>query len=125
MNKKTAPISTLLATTVLATVSHAQEAETSAPTTQIGEIVVTAKVTAANGQLVAQSASQSVETVSREFIADQVPSANPALLISSMPSVNVSNSDAFGLNGGSNVQIHGLNSADLGFVLDGVPVYNS
>jgi iron complex outermembrane receptor protein len=39
--------------------------------------------------------------------------------------VNVSNSDAFGLNGGSNVQVHGLPQNDLGFILDGIPVYNS
>ena len=123
MYKTFASIVFLFSTSAI--IAAAQAQETAAPSTQIGEIVVTANKIAANGQLVAQTASQSVETVSREFIADQVSSASPALLISSLPSVNVSNSDAFGLNGGTNVQIHGLNSADLGFVLDGVPVYNS
>src|SRR5260370_13174380 len=91
-----------------AIITSVQAQETAAPSTQIGEIVVTASKIASNGQLVAQTASQSVETVSREYIPDQFSSANPALLISSFPSVNLSNSDAFGLMGGSNVQIHGL-----------------
>ena len=113
----------LLATTAFTTAAVAQE--TSAPTTQIGEVVVTAKVTRGDGQMVAATGSQVVETISKEYIQDQVPSANPALLIANLPSVNVSSSDAFGLSGGYNVQIHGLPAFDLGFVLDGVPVYNS
>lgn len=100
-------------------------AETSAPTTQIGEVVVTAKKVAGGGLLSANTASQVVQTISKEYISDQVPSANPSLLIANLPSVNVSASDAFGLSGGVNVQIHGLPAFDLGFVLDGMPVYNS
>ncbi len=113
----------LLATTAMTTAARAQE--TAAPTSQVGEVVVTAKTTAGGGQMVAAAGSQVVETISKEYIDSQTPSANPAMLISNLPSVNVSNSDAFGLDGGSNVQIHGLNAFDLGFVLDGVPVYNS
>ncbi|HEY0266496.1 MAG TPA: TonB-dependent receptor plug domain-containing protein, partial [Rhizomicrobium sp.] len=112
----------LLATTAMTTAARAQE--TAAPTSQVGEVVVTAKTTAGGGQMVAAAGSQVVETISKEYIDSQTPSANPAMLISNLPSVNVSNSDAFGLDGGSNVQIHGLNAFDLGFVLDGVPVYN-
>src|SRR5579859_5234212 len=99
--------------------------DTNAPETQVGEVVVTAKRFAGGGLLVANSASQVVETISQAYISDQVPSANPSLLLSNLPSVNVSGTDAFGLAGGYNVQIHGLPAFDLGFVLDGVPVYNS
>jgi iron complex outermembrane receptor protein len=113
----------LFATTALSTGAIAQE--TSAPSSQVGEVVVTAKVTAGGGQMVAGTGSQVVETISKEYIADQLPSANPALLIANLPSVNVSGSDPFGLAGGYNVQVHGLPAFDLGFVLDGVPVYNS
>ncbi len=116
-------IAGLFATTALGTVAFAQE--TAAPTSQVGEVVVTAKVTAGGGQMVAASGSQVVETISKEYINDQVGSANPAMLIANLPSVNVSATDAFGLDGGYNVQIHGLPAFDLGFVLDGVPVYNS
>lgn len=117
----------LLASTALTGQAFAQQApvETAAPETQVGEVVVTAKHTAGGGQMVAANGSQVVETISKEYIDSQPPSASPALLISNLPSVNVSNSDAFGLNGGTNVQIHGLNAFDLGFVLDGAPVYNS
>ena len=106
-------------------VSDQSPGETNAPETQVGEVVVTAKRFAGGGLLVANSASQVVETISQAYISDQVPSANPSLLLSNLPSVNVSGTDAFGLAGGYNVQIHGLPAFDLGFVLDGVPVYNS
>ena len=99
--------------------------DTNAPETQIGEVVVTAKRVAGGGLLAASTASQVVETISQAYISDQVPSANPSLLLANLPSVNVSATDAFGLAGGYNVQIHGLPAFDLGFVLDGVPVYNS
>jgi iron complex outermembrane receptor protein len=133
---------TLLATTALTGRASAQDApsgtatpgtavpktptqETAAPDTQIGEVVVIAHTRAGGGQMVAGQGSQVVETISKEYIENQMPSANPASLIANLPSVNVSASDAFGLSGGYNVQIHGLPAFDLGFVLDGVPVYNS
>ncbi len=135
-------ILSLLATTALMGRASAQDApsgpaapqngapqnaatETAAPETQIGEVVVTAKRRTGGGQMVAATGSQVVETISKDYIDSQIPSANPALLIANLPSVNVSGSDAFGLAGGYNVQIHGLPAFDLGFVLDGVPVYNS
>jgi iron complex outermembrane receptor protein len=105
--------------------SQATTTETTAPETQIGEVVVTAKRIAGGGLLAASTASQVVETISQDYIADQMPSANPSSLLANLPSVNVSATDAFGLSGGYNVQIHGLPAFDLGFVLDGVPVYNS
>lgn len=117
----------LLATTALTGRAYAQQTsgETAAPTTQVGEVVVTAKQVTGGGQMVAATGSQVVETISKQYIEQQVPSANPSSLIANLPSVNVSASDAFGLDGGFNVQIHGLPAFDLGFVLDGVPVYNS
>jgi iron complex outermembrane receptor protein len=120
-------VSIVLAESALAQDAGQQEAatETNAPTTQIGEVVVTAKRFAGGGLIVGNTASQVVETITQDYISDQVPSANPSLLLSNLPSVNVSATDAFGLAGGYNVQIHGLPAFDLGFVLDGVPVYNS
>jgi iron complex outermembrane receptor protein len=137
-----AALAGLLATTALTGWASAQDAapavatpataakktpakETAAPETQVGEIVVYARKTAGGGQMVAAQASQVVETISKQYIENQSPSTNPASLIANLPSVNVSASDAFGLSGGYNVQIHGLPAFDLGFVLDGVPVYNS
>ena len=120
-------VSTALTGRAIAQQSPQQQptTETTAPETQIGEVVVTAKRVAGGGLLTASTASEVVETVSKDYIAAQVPSANPSLLIADLPSVNVSASDAFGLAGGVNVQIHGLPAFDLGFVLDGMPVYNS
>lgn len=127
-------ILSLLVTTALSARAHAQSTpqpssgaapETSAPTSQVGEVVVTAHVTAGGGQMVAATGSQVVETISKQYIDSQFSSANPASLIANLPSVNVSSTDAFGISGGYNVQIHGLPAFDLGFVLDGVPVYNS
>ena len=95
-------------------------------TTQVGEVVVTAdRPAAGGGALMANAESQVVESLTNEFILQQTPSSNPLALIAVLPSVNVSNADAYGLNGGSNVQVHGLPQNDLGFILDGIPVYNS
>jgi iron complex outermembrane receptor protein len=81
-------------------------------------------VTAGGGVMKAEAAPAVVETLSRAYIALQSPTANPLLIMETLPSVNVSTVDAFGLNGGGNAQIHGLSTNDLGWILDGVPVYS-
>jgi iron complex outermembrane receptor protein len=142
----------LLATTAFSTCAHAQQAtqpesagssssQTAAANlaqsnTNLGVPISTSfmlqkvtivanRATAGGGILRAEHSANVVETVSRSFIAKQTPTANALALIKTLPSVNITNSDAFGLNGGSNLEIHGLSSADVGFLLDGIPVYNS
>ncbi|MCQ9156435.1 TonB-dependent receptor [Acidomonas methanolica] len=81
--------------------------------------------TAGGGQMRVETAAKSVETLTRAFIATQSPTASPVTLMASLPSVNVNAADGFGLQGGSNVQMHGLTGNDIGWLLDGTPVYNS
>ena len=99
-----------------------------APSNSVEQVVVTASGihrTAGGGLLTAETAPQTIQTISMAAVAQQTPTSSPVTLIQTLPSVNISATDAFGLNGGANVQIHGLPSADVGFLLDGMPVYNS
>lgn len=80
--------------------------------------------TAGGGAIKAESGATVTETLSSAYIQQQSPTANALVLMQSLPSVNVSTPDAFGMNGGGNVQIHGLSTNDLGWILDSVPVYS-
>lgn len=103
-------------------------ANSSAPATQIEQVVVTASGThrtAGGGLLSAETAGQAIQTISMSAVQQQTPTSSPVSLVQTLPSVNISATDAFGLNGGANVQMHGLPSTDIGFLLDGMPVYNS
>ncbi len=112
----------LAASVALATHANAQTAAAS----DLQSITVTADKSkqAGGGLMEAEVAPQVVETISRSYIALQSPTSNPLLLMANLPSVNISTVDAFGLNGGGNAQIHGLSTNDLGWILDGVPVYS-
>ena len=99
-----------------------------APSTQIEQVVVTASGThrtAGGGLLSAETAGQAIQTISMSAVQQQTPTSSPVTLVQTLPSVNISPTDAFGLNGGANVEMHGLPAADIGFLLDGMPVYNS
>ena len=98
------------------------------PSNSVEQVVVTASGvhrTAGGGLLTAETAPQTIQTISMAAVAQQTPTSSPVTLIQTLPSVNISATDAFGLNGGANVQIHGLPASDIGFLLDGMPVYNS
>jgi iron complex outermembrane receptor protein len=130
-------VAVLLATTAVPLNAFAQTAApdtkakpkpAAAPAVQIEQVVVTASGThrtAGGGLLTAETASQSIQTISMSAVAQQTPTSSPVTLIQTLPSVNITATDAFGLNGGANVQMHGLPSTDIGFLLDGMPVYNS
>ncbi len=79
---------------------------------------------AGGGLMKAETVGQEAETISHDYIVMQSPTSNPIMLIETLPSVNVSTVDAFGLNSGGNAQIHGLSTNDLGWILDSVPVYS-
>jgi iron complex outermembrane receptor protein len=99
-----------------------------APATQIEQVVVTSSGThrtAGGGLLSAETAGQAIQTISMSAVQQQTPTSSPVSLVQTLPSVNISATDAFGLNGGANVQMHGLPATDIGFLLDGMPVYNS
>jgi iron complex outermembrane receptor protein len=103
----------------------APAANTAGPSSSSNDIVVVGKESsAAVNQMKAETAPVVAETLSRGYIALQSPTSNPLILMSTLPSVNISTVDAFGLNGGGNAQIHGLSTNDLGWILDGVPVYS-
>jgi iron complex outermembrane recepter protein len=63
---------------------------------------------------------RNIQTVSQDYIAKQSPTQNVANLLSMMPSVNVMPGDAAGINS-SGIQVRGLSSNDIGWVMDGAP----
>ena len=73
------------------------------------------------GLLKVETAPKAVQTISRDFIAKQAPTDNGEQLLRLLPSANVSEQDPYGLAGG-NVKIRGLDSSEIGWLLDGAPL---
>ena len=73
------------------------------------------------GLLKVETAPKAVQTVSRDFIAKQSPTDNGQQLLRMLPSANVSEQDPYGLAGG-NVRVRGLDSSEIGWLLDGAPL---
>lgn len=68
-----------------------------------------------------ETAPKAVQTITRDFIAKQSPTANGQQLLRMLPSANSSDADAFGLESGQ-VRIRGLDSSEVGWLLDGAPL---
>lgn len=73
------------------------------------------------GLMRVKTAAKAVQTVTRDFIAKQMPSANVQQLIAMLPSVNVSQQDAAGLYSGQ-VNVRGFDQSEVGWTLDGAPL---
>jgi len=82
------------------------------------------RVDIGGGLMIQEDQPKSRSTVTRDWIAQQSPTANPYQLVEGLPGANVASPDAFGLNGG-NITIRGFNSDQLGLTIDGMPVNDS
>lgn len=73
------------------------------------------------GLMRVETAAKSVQTITRDYIAKQVPSANVQQLLAMQPSVNVSQVDPFGLYSGQ-LNVRGFDQSSVGWMLDGAPL---
>lgn len=73
------------------------------------------------GLMRVETVPKAVQTITRDFIAKQMPSANVQQLIAMLPSVNVSQQDAAGLYSGQ-VNVRGFDQSEVGWTLDGAPL---
>ncbi|AOX20745.1 TonB-dependent receptor [Kozakia baliensis] len=73
------------------------------------------------GLMRVETAPKAIQSVTRDFIAKQAPSANVQQLMAMMPSVNVSQQDPFGLYSGQ-MNVRGFDQSEVGFLLDGAPL---
>jgi iron complex outermembrane receptor protein len=119
-------LSALLTSTTLAGVALGQDI---AP---VQEVIVTARHTTPDGVsrtdvggglMVNEDAPRVRQTVTRDFIAKQPPSANPEQLLELEPSANVTLGDPFGLSVGR-MTIRGLDIGEIGFMFEGMPFNN-
>jgi iron complex outermembrane receptor protein len=116
----------LLASTILAGQAFAQDI---AP---VQEVVVVgqnktkdgvSRVDAGGGLISNEVVPRERETVTRDFIAKQPPSANPEQLLLLQPSANVMLGDPFGLAQGR-LTVRGLDIGEIGFMFEGMPFNN-
>lgn len=82
------------------------------------------RVDLGGGLMIQEDQPKSRSTVTRDSIAKAAPSSNPYQLIQALPGANVASPSATGMNGG-NITLHGFNSDQLGFTIDGAPVNDS
>ncbi|MFT8809002.1 TonB-dependent receptor [Gluconobacter sp.] len=73
------------------------------------------------GLMRVETAAKAIQTVTRDFIAKQMPSANVQQLIAMLPSVNVAQQDPAGLYSGQ-VNVRGFDQSEVGWTLDGAPL---
>ncbi|MBM9399994.1 TonB-dependent receptor [Gluconacetobacter azotocaptans] len=89
-------------------------------TSQVSPLGVTGHAPG-GGLMRAEDGTKTVQTITRDFIAKQSPTANPLQMTQMLPGANVSLSDPYGLVGG-NVVIRGLSSAQIGWIYEGAPL---
>jgi iron complex outermembrane receptor protein len=73
------------------------------------------------GLIKKQTGSASVSTISSDFIAKQTALTNPYQLIASVPGVTIGSSDPYGVQT-PNLYIRGLDSTEVGFLWEGMPL---
>jgi len=72
------------------------------------------------GMMRVETAPRAVQTVSKQYIEMRSPTSNALDLIQTLPSVNVTQPDSYGMEGGQ-IQSRGLTDLDMGLMLDGAP----
>ena len=73
-----------------------------------------------------ETGEKSASTVSRDFIAKQSPTQSTFQMLKLTPGANASSSDPFGMQyGGGGFSVRGLDSSQMGFVYEGIPVTSS
>lgn len=78
------------------------------------------------GLITKETGDKSVSTVSRDFIAKQSPTQSAFQLLKLTPGANAASGDPFGMQfGGAGFSVRGLDSSQMGFVYEGIPVTSS
>ena len=78
---------------------------------------------AAGGGLIGEeNGAVSRSTVSTDFIAKQVPTANAFEVLRLSPGANVSTSDPYGLSPSVNISVRGLNGDEVAYLVEGAPL---
>ncbi|WP_174285536.1 TonB-dependent receptor [Sphingomonas bacterium] len=117
----------LLASAMLASQAFAQNI---APTTS--DIIVEGRTitkdgvsnqTVAGGLMIDEDAPRVKQSVTRDYIAKQLPTANPEQLLALQPGANVTMGDPFGLSVG-HLSVRGLDIAEIGWLFEGMPFNN-
>jgi iron complex outermembrane receptor protein len=98
-----------------------QSATSSIGTIQVQGVGADAASQPGAGLMIPEESSKAKSTVTKAFIATQRPSENFYQSLALLPGVNQHQDDAFGLSGGT-IKVRGLNSAEIGFTLEGVPL---
>nr|WP_242011898.1 Plug domain-containing protein [Acetobacter oeni] len=78
-------------------------------------------VTVGGGLMRRVEESRNIQYVGQDYISKQAPTQNVVNLLAMMPSVNAMPTDAAGINS-SGLQVRGLTSNDMGWLMDGAPV---
>ncbi|NHO31439.1 TonB-dependent receptor [Acetobacter fallax] len=78
-------------------------------------------VTVGGGLMRRVDEARNIQYVGQDYIAKQAPTQNVVNLLTMMPSVNAMPTDAAGINS-SGLQVRGLTSNDMGWLMDGAPV---
>ena len=104
--------------------AHAQTSSSTADTADT--IVVTGRTnrndtSPGGGLLQVETAPKAVQTVGRDFIAKQSPTANAQQLLEMLPSANVSSQDPSGMMPGQSY-IRGLDSSETAWIMEGTPL---
>jgi len=73
------------------------------------------------GLMRVETAAKAIQTVTRDYIAKQAPTANIQDMLQMMPSVNIAKQDPFGLYSGQ-VNVRGFDQSQVGWLLDGAPL---
>ncbi|MCW2266186.1 iron complex outermembrane receptor protein [Gluconobacter cerinus] len=78
------------------------------------------------GLITRETADKSISTVSRDFIAKQSPTQSTFQMLKLTPGANAASSDPFNMQfGGGGFSVRGLDSSQMGFVYEGIPVTSS
>ncbi|MDR3513563.1 MAG: TonB-dependent receptor [Caulobacteraceae bacterium] len=107
-----APVSTSSSTVSEVTVKGQSKSHDGVTRTDLG-----------GGLMVHETAPRVRQTVTRDFIAKQPPSANPEQLLVLQPSANVTLGDPFGLSVGR-MTVRGLDIGEIGWLFEGMPFNN-
>lgn len=85
------------------------------------QIVVTATTKPSGGGLLKdESTPRVMQSVTQDYIAQQIPTQNVTNMLTMLPSVNTTPSDPVGI-GSSGMMVRGLSQDELGWVFDGMP----
>ena len=94
------------------------------PATTTQTIVVTGALAnaAGGGQILPQTETRSLSTVSQAAIERAAPTLNAYQLVAALPGANVAMSDPYGLSQQLSLSVRGFSQDQIGYVLEGMPL---